>query len=363
MSKPIILIAAGGTGGHMFPAAAFAEEMRVRGWRVQLMTDIRGRRYAESFPAERIIDVPAATFGANPLKAVPALFKIWRGVEAAKRQFAEARPALVAGFGGYPSLPAVLAARARKIPILIHEQNAVLGRVNRAMAAGAAAIACGFERLDRLPPAAAERKHVVGNPVRPPILAAREKPFPDIIAGGRLNVLVIGGSQGARLFGEVAPDAVTLLPEELRRRLDITQQVREDQIDAVRGLYKEIGVNADLAPFFSDMAVRYERTHLVIARSGASSVTELQAVGRASILIPLAIAADDHQTANADSLASVGAADVLAESAANAQALAGLLQLRLSDAHGLAVRAAAARAVGKPDAAQRLADLAQSLAG
>jgi UDP-N-acetylglucosamine--N-acetylmuramyl-(pentapeptide) pyrophosphoryl-undecaprenol N-acetylglucosamine transferase len=272
------------------------------------------------------------------------------------------KPSLVAGFGGYPSLPALMAARRLKLPILIHEQNAVLGRVNRTMAPYAAAVACGFERLDRLPARAASRKHVVGNPVRPPILAVREKAYPAPIAGGRLNVLVIGGSQGARLFGEVIPAAMGLLPEDLRKRLDVVSQVREEQLLEAKRLYREAGVEAELAPFFSDMGERLMRAHLVIARAGASSVTELQAAGRPAILTPLAIAADDHQTANAEGLSAVGAADVIPEASFTPDVLAAVLEKRLLDAHGLSVRAAAARAAGKPEAAQALADLAESVA-
>jgi len=360
--KKSVVIAAGGTGGHLFPAAAFAEEMAKRGWRVSLMTDARGRRYAQNFPAERIEDVAAASLTANPFKAIPALLKIRRGIQEAKARFSENPPDLVAGFGGYPSFPALMAARAFKIPILIHEQNAVLGRVNRTMAKHAAAIACGFERLDLLPPAALGRKHVVGNPVRPPILALRERPYPDAPAGGRLNLLVIGGSQGARVFGEVIPVAVATLPDDLRARLDVVAQVREEQLDEARAAYAEAGVNAELAPFFSDMAERLARAHLIIARAGASSVTELQAAGRPAILVPLAIAADDHQTANAEDMTSVGAADVLTEAQLCPETLAARLKERLYDPHGLAVRAAAARASGRPDAAQRLADLAERIA-
>lgn len=362
MSKKTVVIAAGGTGGHLFPAAAFAEEMRNRGWRVILMTDARGRRYAEHFPAERIEDVAAASLTANPLKAIPALSKIWRGIGEAKRRFRELEPALVAGFGGYPSFPALMAARAHRIPILIHEQNSVLGRVNRAMASSAAAIACGFERLDRLPASALSRKHVTGNPVRPPIIAAREKAYPDAPAGGRLNLLVIGGSQGARLFGEVIPEAIAMLPDELRNRLDVVQQVRQEQLDAARAVYEAAGVKAEIAPFFSNMGERLAASHLVIARAGASTVTELQAAGRPAILVPFAAAADDHQTANADGLTSVGAADVFTEAQFEPATLAACLQKRLTDTHGLAVRAAAARAAGKPEAAQSLADLAERIA-
>lgn len=362
MAKKIVVIAAGGTGGHLFPAAAFAEEMFRRDWRVMLMTDARGRRYAEGFPAERIEDVAAASISANPITAIPAALKIMRGINAAKQRFKEMPPALVAGFGGYPSFPALMAARRFKIPILIHEQNAVLGRVNRAMAGSAAIVACGFERLDRLPASAESRKRVVGNPVRLPILAVRERPYPEAPAGGRFNLLITGGSQGARIFGEVIPQGIALLPQALRARLDVVHQVRDEQLAAVKQVYQNAGVNAEVATFFKDMGQRLGQAHLVISRAGASSVTELQVAGRPAILIPFAAAADDHQTANAEGLTSVGAADVFTEQEFSPGALAALLERRLADPHGLAVRAAAARASAKPEAAKTLADLTESLA-
>jgi UDP-N-acetylglucosamine--N-acetylmuramyl-(pentapeptide) pyrophosphoryl-undecaprenol N-acetylglucosamine transferase len=362
MSKKIVVIAAGGTGGHLFPAAAFAEEMFRRDWRVFLMTDARGRRYAEGFPAERIDDVAAASLTLNPLTALPAALKIMRGIEAAKQRFKAQTPALVAGFGGYPSFPALMAARGQKIPILIHEQNSVLGRVNRTMATSAALVACGFERLDRLPAGAAARKRVVGNPVRLPIMAVREQPYPEAPAGGRLNLLIIGGSQGARLFGDVIPEAIAMLPEDLRARLDIVHQVREEQLAAARAVYRAAGVNAEAAPFFTDMGARLGAAHLVIARAGASSVTELQVAGRPAILVPFAAAADDHQTANAEGLTAVGAADLFTEAEFSPELLAATLERRLNDPHALAVRAAAARAAAKPEAAKTLADLAETVA-
>jgi len=363
MTKKIVVIAAGGTGGHLFPAAAFAEEMFRRDWRVMLMTDARGRRYAQGFPAERIEDVPAASLSANPITAIPAMFKIARGIDAAKKRFREMPPALVAGFGGYPSFPALMAARDQHVPIIIHEQNSVLGRVNRAMATRAAVVACGFERLDRLPAKAAGRKRVVGNPVRLPILAVRDRPYPEAPAGGRLNLLIIGGSQGARVFGEVIPAAFALLPQALRERLDVVHQVREEQVADANASYKASGVSAEVAPFFTDMGQRLGAAHLVISRAGASSVTELQVAGRPAILIPFAAAADDHQTANAEGLTAVGAADLFTEQEFAAAPLAALLERRLADPHGLAVRAAAARAAAKPEAAKTLADLAESVAG
>ncbi|MBI1250829.1 MAG: undecaprenyldiphospho-muramoylpentapeptide beta-N-acetylglucosaminyltransferase [Alphaproteobacteria bacterium] len=363
MSARLALIAAGGTGGHLFPAAAFCTEMQSRGWRIVLMTDARGRKYAQNFPADSIEDVPAATVQTlNPFAAANAALKIWRGIDAAQKRLRTLKPAMIAGFGGYPSLPALWAARAQKRPILIHEQNSVLGRVNRAFAKDAAAVACGFDRLERLPPGAAARKYVTGNPVRPAILALRDAPYPMPSAGGPLHLLIIGGSQGARVFGDVIPEALVTLPDGLRARLRVAQQVREEQCADVRALYAEAGVQADVQPFFTDMPARLGAAHLVIARAGASTVTELQAVGRPAILVPLKIAADDHQSVNAQSLAEVGAADIIAEDDFTPEQLSSVLQMRASDLHGLSVRAQAARAAGKPDAARALADLAEQIA-
>jgi len=359
-----VLVAAGGTGGHLFPAAAFAGEMRARGWRVVLMTDARGRRYAEGFPADEIQDVPAATIqGKNPIKIAGAALKIVSGILAARKSLKTMQPAVVAGFGGYPSLPALEAALAQRRPVLIHEQNAVLGRVNRHYATRAAAVACGFDRLDRLPAGADARKVVIGNPVRPAILEAREAGYPSVAPGQPIRILVTGGSQGARLFGDVTPQAIGLLPPELRAQLVVTQQVREEQVDAVRDAYVAMGVRAEVSPFFKDMGARLALAHLVIARAGASTITELQAAGRPSILVPLAIAADDHQTANADALAGIGAADVIDELVFDPHALADVLAKRLANPHDLAVRAAAARASAKINATKALADLAEKIAG
>jgi UDP-N-acetylglucosamine--N-acetylmuramyl-(pentapeptide) pyrophosphoryl-undecaprenol N-acetylglucosamine transferase len=363
MSGKLVLIAAGGTGGHMFPAQAFAAEMRARGWRVVLMTDARGKRYADAFPAEAIEDVPAATIqGFNPIKALTGGLKILAGVSAAKARLKRLKPALIAGFGGYPSFPALWAGRDARVPILIFQADAVLGRVNRFFQKDAAAIACGFERLDRLDPKLAKRKLVTGIPIRAAVRAVRDAPYPLAPTGGDRALLITAGSQGARLFGEVIPEAVALLPADLRSQLVLSQQVREEQMAAVRARYDGLGVRADVRPFFTDMPERLKAAHLVIARGGGSSVTECAIAGRPAIIVPLAIGTDDHQTANADALVSVGAADVLQESEFDPPTLAALLQKRLPSGHDLSVRAAAARAVGKPDAAAALADLAESLA-
>ncbi len=362
-NRPLVVIAAGGTGGHMFPAQAFADEMKARGWATALVTDERGKKYAQNFQADFRQEVEAATFGSKaPHKLLGAALKLRKGTQEAARLFGEHKPALVAGFGGYPSYPSLSAARTQKIPIIIHEQNSVLGRVNRLFAGSARYVACGFDRLDRLPQAASANKRVVGNPVRAPILAVRDKPYPQPTDDGSLHILVTGGSQGARLFGEVIPAAIAGLPEEIRRRLSVVQQAREEQLDAVRAAYAEAGVRARVESFFSDMQDQLAAAQLVIARAGASTVTELAVAGRPSILVPLAIAMDDHQTANAEGMVAAGAADVVSEQKFAPVALTSLLKERLTNTAVLTARARAAYSLGRPDAARKLADLAEDAA-
>lgn len=359
--KPLVVIGAGGTGGHMFPAAAFAEEMASRGWEVGLISDDRGLRYAENFPAAWKLEVKAASPNIRKPWTLPGTaLKLRAGVNGAVRRFKQKqRPALIAGFGGYPAYPALSAGRRLKIPLLIHEQNAVLGRVNRVFAQHAAVVASGFERLDRLPRGANHQP--VGNPVRAPIAAAREKPFPT--ADGELTVFITGGSQGARILGQAIPLAIANhIPAPMRVRLHVVQQVREEQLDEVRAIYDKVQVKATLQPFFSDMPDRLAAAHLVIARSGAGTVSEIAAVGRPSILIPLKIAMDNHQEANAEGLVDAGAADMLLEDNLYPNLLGELIALRLSDSNDLAVRAAAAKALGNVNAAKDLADLAESAA-
>ena len=362
--KPLVVIAAGGTGGHMFPAQAFADEMRARGWTIALVTDERGKKYATNFPADWRLEVEAATFGSKmPHKLLGSALKLRKGTAMARQNFEKTRPSLIAGFGGYPSYPSLSAARELRIPILIHEQNSVLGRVNRLFASQAKFVACGFERLDKLPPQAADRKRVVGNPVRSPIKAVREKPYPELSDTGPVNILVTGGSQGARLFGEVIPAAIAGLPQDQKKRLTVVQQAREEQLEAVRATYREAGVKAVVESFFSDMQDRLAAAHLVIARSGASTVTELAIAGRPSILIPLAIATNDHQTANAEGMVTGAAADVVPEPKFTVEMLTPLLLERISNAGVLKARARAAWQLGNPNAARDLADLAEQAAG
>ncbi|MEL6661673.1 MAG: UDP-N-acetylglucosamine--N-acetylmuramyl-(pentapeptide) pyrophosphoryl-undecaprenol N-acetylglucosamine transferase [Pseudomonadota bacterium] len=359
--QPLLIIGAGGTGGHMFPAAAFAEEMRSRGWQVGLISDDRGLRYGANFPADWKAEVQAASPNMRRPWTLPGTaLKLNAGVNAARAMMRETRPALVAGFGGYPAFPALAAGRREGIPLIIHEQNAVLGRVNRRFASHAAVVASGFQRLDRLPSGA---KHVpLGNPVRAPIAAVREQPYPD--PSGPLNILITGGSQGSRILGEAIPLAIcNHLPDDLKSRLTVTQQVREEQVADVVKLYANAGVAAEIDTFFSDMADRLAAAHFVMARSGAGTVSEIAAVGRPSVLIPLAIAMDDHQTANAAALVDVGAADLVLEDNLYPKLLGELLTVRLGDEEDLKTRAAAARSAGSVTAASDLADLAEQVAG
>jgi UDP-N-acetylglucosamine--N-acetylmuramyl-(pentapeptide) pyrophosphoryl-undecaprenol N-acetylglucosamine transferase len=357
----LAVVAAGGTGGHLFPAEALAKALHARGWRVVLATDIRGAQYAQDFPAVERLALDAATFRkGDPVGMVRAGIRIALGVMNARKAFKRLEPAVVVGFGGYPSLPALLAARQLKIPTVIHEQNAVLGRVNRYLAPKVDAVASAFPILEKADKDVKARLQTVGNPVRPEIRAVADIEYEP--PGETVRLLVTGGSQGARLLSDMVPDAVAMLPEPLRLRLKVEQQTRPDSLDRAREVYAAAGVEAEIAPFFRDMAGRLAKAHLVIGRAGASTVCELAVAGRPSILVPLAIAADDHQRFNAKLLADAGAAVVLKEQELTAEKLASTLMALLSDPEGLRGRAITARMVSEPDAAERLANLVQRTA-
>ena len=360
-SGKLAVVAAGGTGGHLFPAEALARTLAERGWRIVLATDSRGAEYAREFPAEERLALEAATFRmGDPVGMVRGGLAIAAGVRQARRAFARLSPAVVVGFGGYPSLPALLAA-GRRIPTLIHEQNAVLGRVNRFLAPRVRQVACAFPTLQRAAPAVVARAAVVGNPVRPEIRALYDRPYE--APGRSVQILITGGSQGAKLLSETVPDALSRLPEAMRTRLKVEQQTRMESIPVARRIYQQCGVEAEIAPFFRNMAARLERAHLVIGRAGASTVCELAVAGRPCVLIPLAIAADDHQRFNARLLGDVGAAEVVPENTLTAEGLAAVLAGMLADPAALAHRAHAARSVATPDAAEALADLVERTAG
>lgn len=363
MIKRHAVIAAGGTGGHIFPAQALAEVLGGRGWRIALATDERGARFADGFPAERRIALSAATASlGNPVKLLGAGVQIARGVMQARAQFRVFDPSVVVGFGGYPSLPGLLAALSQKRPTILHEQNAVLGKVNRLLASHVTELASAFPTLEKTPSKVQPRLHVVGNPIRPPIrqLAGRDYSAPS--ANGPLRILVTGGSQGARLLSECVPTAIAQLPEALRLRLEVQQQTRPESMDLARRIYADALVRAEVAPYFQDMASRLSAAHLVIGRAGASTVSEMAVSGCPSILVPLKIAVDDHQTHNAKLLTDAGAAVALAEDDLTAEVLCSQLLLLLADPDRLLRMARAARSVAIVDAADRLADLVEHTA-
>lgn len=355
-----ILLAAGGTGGHVFPAEALARTLIARGHAVRLATDPRGRAFGDRLPEVPVDAVRSATVAPGLVGKLKTATLLGLGYLDARGVLRRHRPAAVVGFGGYPSAPTVLAASRAGIPVLLHEQNALLGRVNRWLAGRAAAIATGFP----LQGAAENRRvEVTGNPVRPAIAAKGNAPYPAPTEEGRLTLLVLGGSQGARVFSELIPAAVALLPEALRTRLSIVQQCRPEDIESCRGRYAAIGADATLSTFFDDVPERLAAAQLVICRSGASTAAELATIGRPAILVPYPFAMDDHQTANARAIAASGGGWLMPQSELTPEVLASRLEHLYTRPSVLVEAAGAARAAAHPDAADRLADLVLALAG
>ena len=357
-AKPLAVVAAGGTGGHMFPAEALARELNDRGWDVVLASDKRGAAYAENFPAIERLSLEAATFKkSDPIGMARAAIKIGLGIMQARKAFKRLKPWAVIGFGGYPSYPALMAALGRKDITVIHEQNSVLGRSNRQIVKQVDAVACAFPVLRMAPIEMEGRVQVVGNPVRPDIRALYDEPYPPI--DPTIRILVTGGSQGAKILSETVPQALALLPVSLRINLHVEQQTRADQLEMAAKIYKDAEIDAEVAPFFSDMAARLGRAHIVIGRAGASTVCELAVAGKPSILIPLKIAADDHQTYNAEVLKAAKAAIVIKEDDVTAEKLCSEIRGLIEGASVLPMRAGAAKSVARPDAARLLADLVE----
>jgi UDP-N-acetylglucosamine--N-acetylmuramyl-(pentapeptide) pyrophosphoryl-undecaprenol N-acetylglucosamine transferase len=356
--KPLAVVAAGGTGGHMFPAEALARELNERGWDVVLASDKRGAAFAANFPAIERLSLEAATFKkSDPIGMARAAIKIGLGIMQARKAFKRLKPWAVIGFGGYPSYPALMAALGRKDITLIHEQNSVLGRSNRQLVKRVDAVACAFPVLRMAPAEMEGRVQVVGNPVRPDIRALYDEPYP--VIDPTIRILVTGGSQGAKILSETVPQALALLPVSLRIHLHVEQQTRADQIDMATKIYRDAEIDAEVAPFFSDMAERLRRAHIVIGRAGASTVCELAVAGKPSILIPLKIAADDHQTYNAEVLKAAKAAVVIREDDVTAEKLCSEIRALIEGAALLPMRASAAKSVARPDAAKLLADLVE----
>jgi UDP-N-acetylglucosamine--N-acetylmuramyl-(pentapeptide) pyrophosphoryl-undecaprenol N-acetylglucosamine transferase len=356
-----ILLAAGGTGGHLFPAEALAHELTARGWTIHLATDDRAGRFAGSFPAAELHPIASATFGSrNPLALASSLMTIWRGVRQASLVIKAIRPQAVVGFGGYPTVPPLFAATRRKVPSLIHEQNAVMGRANKRLAALVDAIAGGFLSPDTS--GFGDKIVVTGNPVRPAVLEASKTEYRPSANGEPFNLLVFGGSQGAQFFSDAIPSAIALLPEAQRQRLRVTQQARADDEQRVKQAYAKLGVAAEVSPFFTDMARRMADAQLVISRSGASTVSEVAVIGRPALLVPYPHALDHDQAANAAALAAAGGAEVHPQSTLSPERLAGLIGAAMREPERLAGMAAAARSAGRPNAARLLADLTEAIA-
>jgi UDP-N-acetylglucosamine--N-acetylmuramyl-(pentapeptide) pyrophosphoryl-undecaprenol N-acetylglucosamine transferase len=355
------ILAAGGTGGHMVPAHALAAELVRRGHRIALITDARGAKIPGLFEGAEVHIIPAGRITKNPLSWPGGLKAIWQGRRMSRALIRDLEPSAVVGFGGYPAYPALLGAKAEGVPTAVHEQNAVLGRVNRMVGPWVTAIATAYPKVERLNASWNGKTHLVGNPVREQVLVIRAKDFPPLDDNGIFRVLVTGGSQGASVLSRVVPDGLALLPLNFRRRLQVTQQCRAEDVESVRTRYADLGIPADLQTYLTDLPERLNWSHLVIARAGASTIAELTAAGRPAILIPLPSAMDDHQTANVREMVEAGGARAIAESDFTPVELAKQMQKLGLDPAALANAAARARGCGRPEATRDLADLVEHL--
>jgi UDP-N-acetylglucosamine--N-acetylmuramyl-(pentapeptide) pyrophosphoryl-undecaprenol N-acetylglucosamine transferase len=357
------VLAAGGTGGHMIPAHALAAELKSRRHGVLLITDERGSRFPGLFEGVPVHILPAGRLGGGPIGWAKAAGSVLKGRAQAKRLYREHTPDGVVGFGGYPAFPSLLAASALKIPTVLHEQNAVLGRVNRLLAGETEAIGVAYEEIDRLKPKHKAKTVLIGNPVREEIARLGEMPFPPFDEVAPLKILVTGGSQGATILSQVVPEGLGMLEPSLRRRLQVVQQCRPDDIERVRKQYAELGIPAELMTYIEDMAAKLADCHLMIGRAGASTIAELTAAGRPAILIPFAAATDDHQTANAREMVKAGGARAIQQSTFTPDVLARQIEALAMDPVALNNAAARALSVGRPHAARDLADLVERVSG
>ncbi len=357
-----MLLAAGGTGGHLFPAEALAVALSKRGAVVDLATDARAAHF--KFPARRMHLIPSATLrGRDPLSLARTATLLALGTLKAWALIGRIKPAVVVGFGGYPTVPPLYAASLRGVPTVLHEQNGVMGRANRMLAPRVTVIATGFPALAKLDARLQTRVNFTGNPLRPQVIEAAAIPYAMPASGGPLQLLVFGGSQGAHVMAEIVPPAVARLPADLRARLRVVQQARDEDLAAVRAAYAKLGVQAECEPFFGDLPRRMASAHLVISRSGASTVAELSAIGRPGILVPLPHALDQDQFANAGVLAEAGGALRIVQRDFTPERLASEIARLASDPAQLARMAQAAKSAGTIDAAERLADLVLKVAG
>ncbi len=358
-----IVLATGGTGGHVFPAQALARALAGRGYRLVLITDRRGDAYGGPLGALEVFRIRAAGISGVGLAArISALFKLGLGFLQARRHLKRLKPRAVVGFGGYPSIPTMIAAARLGLKTVIHEQNAVLGRANRFLAPRAGRIATAFDTVASLREEDAVRTVRTGNPVRSEVIE-KSRPYAAPGAEGPIEILVTGGSQGASVFGEIIPPALAALPQALRGRLRVTQQCPEDGMEAVRQVYGSAGIEAELAPFFGDIPERLARAHLLVCRSGASTVAELAATGRPAIMIPYPHAIDDHQRENAGRLCDAGGGWLMVQDSITTESLSALVRSLLEEPAKLEQAAKCAASTGAPAAAETLADLVVELIG
>ncbi len=362
MSARLIALAAGGTGGHMFPAEALAQELLARGCRVVLVTDRRGRAFGDKLSEVRVHRVHAGgMLGRSLPRRIQAALLIGLGVAQSWWLMLRLRPAVVVGFGGYPSVPPLLAARRARVPTVLHEQNAVLGRANRLLAPRAKKIAVAFADTAAVREQDRDKLVHTGNPVRAGVLALFERDYTAPKADGALRLLITGGSQGARIFADVVPPALASLPGEMKARLEINHQCRPEDIERTALSYSDAGVRYEVAAFFNDMPARLGRAHLAICRAGASTCAELTVAGVPAILVPYPHAADDHQAANAKVCEDAGAAWMILQPDFTSAALARRLFELLRSPEKLATASRAAHAAAVPDAARRLAELVETV--
>lgn len=355
-------LAAGGTGGHLFPAEALAHALIARGWTVDLVTDERASRYAGNFPARDIFEVKSATLGSkNPIALAKTFAKLWSGYRHAAKLLRVHRPRIVVGFGGYPTLPPLLAASMAKVPTMVHEQNSVMGRANALLASRVDHIALGFPPMSGQMPHA-DKTTISGNPVRPAVLEAMQQPYVPPSDNGPIRLVVFGGSQGAQYFSEVMPAALKQLPPALLKRIHIVQQARPEDVSNVKAAYDALDIHHEVASFFDAMATHIANAHWLMSRSGASTVSELSAIGRPSLLVPYPFALDHDQAANAAALQAEGGAEIIPQKDLSPEVLAGKLIKLIETPQFLADMAQAAKAVGKPHAAEALADLVENIA-
>jgi len=359
MSKKTIILAAGGTGGHIFPAESLAEELSVRGYRPVLITDTRYLTYSAGVKKLEYFIIKTGMIEGGFFKKIKGILNIAIGYFQSLKIFRETKPSVVVGFGGYPSFPTMFYATGRKIKTIIHEQNSMLGRANYVLASRVDVIATSFPEVMGIDEKDVKKTIFTGNPVRGAIKILRDMKYPLITNDGVLKILITGGSQGASVFAKIVPEAVSFLPEDLRQRIRIDQQCRPSDIDEVRKKYKELGISADLATFFTDMPVRLASSHLVICRAGASTLAEITTVGRPALMVPYPHAKDNHQMVNANALEDSGGGWVMPEESFTPEALATRLESFLNLPSSLTEAAESAKKAGQPDADKNLADIVE----